>query len=73
MAASPTSIQRMIDCDEKTNQMNSIIADIVPMLHELGGQALKEVRAYLEARINDAKQSLEKETTKIRPRPSEYR
>lgn len=73
MVPSATSVQRMTDCDEKTTQMNSLIADIVPMLHDLGAQALQEVKAYLEVQIREAKKSLERESTRVYRKDSESR
>ena len=68
MAASPSSVRRMAESDDKTTQINSLISNIVPMLHNLNEQGLREVKAYLETQLVDARKSLAKETTKVYPR-----
>jgi len=65
MGATPSSIQRIDEMNTKTAQANGLIADIVPLLDELGTHSLQEVKAYLEAKILTERKGLEKQTTKV--------
>lgn len=55
MIASPSKVQRTEDMEAKTAQEHKLIAEIVPMIDNLDAQGLREIYAYLEAKINKEK------------------
>lgn len=65
MLVSPSEIKRIEDSGAKTERLNNLMAEIVDKLHGLTGQALLEVRAFLEVQIQEAKKALAKDTTKV--------
>ena len=73
MGPSPSSVKRVEDMDAKTAQIDSLIADIVPMLGELDEQGIREVKTELEAKIRAARHALAKESTKVYLRQTEIR
>lgn len=58
MATSASRVQRLDDIDAKTAQGNSLVTEILPMLNDLDAQGLKEVRAYLEARLKTVRKEV---------------
>ena len=68
MVPSPSSVQRLQDIDTKTTQIDSLIADIVPMLEDLDEKAVREVKVFLETKINAARHALAKESTRVYPK-----
>ena len=65
MGPSPSSVKRVEDMDAKTGQIDSLIADIVPMLGTVDESAIREVKVFLEAKINAARHALAKESTSV--------
>lgn len=61
---SPSSVKRIEDRGAKTGKINSLLEEIVWKLQDLSGQGLLEVKAFLEAKIQEAKKSL-RDTTKV--------
>jgi hypothetical protein len=65
MVPSPSSIQRVRDIGTKSAQIDGLIADIVPLLGDLDEKALREIKSFLDTKVNAARHALAKESTKV--------